>query len=277
MSEQSKNTATPVPAATVLLIRDAEDGVEVFMVERSHRMHFASALVFPGGLVDPEDSDPSLLTRCDGIDGLTEAEAALRVAGVRETFEECGVVLARHADVETVLEGNEAHGFYEKYHSALNAGDVEWGEIVAKEDLRLCCDRLAYFAHWITPLGRPKRFDTHFFLARMPRRQKAEHDGSESVHSVWVRPPEAVAAGESGERNVMFPTRLNLELLEQNGTVDDAMSVAAGREVVTVLPKSKPIDGNDDHRIMTIPEAAGYGSGRFLVDGDKISPLTDVC
>ena len=111
----------------------------------------------------------------------------------------------------------------------------------------------------------------------MPRRQKAEHDSSESVHSVWVRPPEAVAAGESGERNVMFPTRLNLELLEQNGTVDDAMSVAAGREVVTVLPKSKPIDGNDAHRIMTIPEAAGYGSGRFLVDGDKISPLTDEC
>ena len=99
----------------------------------------------------------------------------------------------------------------------------------------------------------------------MPRRQKAEHDGSESVHSVWVRPPEAVAAGESGERNVMFPTRLNLELLEQNGTVDDAMSVASGREVVTVLPKSKPIDGNDpqDHDYSRGRRYAGAFPGRW--------------
>lgn len=275
MSEQAKKSVVPVPAATVLLIRDAGDGIEVFMVERSNRMHFASALVFPGGLVDPEDSDPSLLARCDGIEGLSENEAALRVAAVRETFEECGVVLARHSDVETVLEGEEAHSFYNKYHVALNAGELEWREIVSKENLRLCCDRLEYFAHWITPEGRPKRFDTHFFLARMPRRQKAEHDGSESVHSIWVRPPEAVAAGESGDRNVMFPTRLNLELLEQNNNVDDAMNVTMEREIVTVLPQSKPLSERDDHRIMSIPEAAGYGSGKFLVDGDSISPIED--
>ena len=73
----------------------------------------------------------------------------------------------------------------------------------------------------------------------------------------------------------MFPTRLNLELLELNKTVEEAMSVTADRKIVTVLPKSKPIDGNDDHRIMTIPEAAGYGSGKFLVDGGKISPITE--
>ena len=149
-----------------------------------------------------------------------------------------------------------------------------WGEIIEKEDLILCCDRMAYFAHWITPEGRPKRFDTHFFLARMPRRQHAVHDGNESVQSVWVRPPSAVEAGEKGERNVMFPTRLNLELLEVNATVEAAMEVTVGREIVTVLPRSKEVDG-DAHRIMTIPEAAGYGSGRFLVNGDKISPIVD--
>ena len=94
MADEKKKPATPVPASTVLLIRDADDGVEVFMVERSNRMHFASALVFPGGLVDPEDSEDRLLSRCDGIAGLSTEEAALRIAGVRETFEECGVVLA---------------------------------------------------------------------------------------------------------------------------------------------------------------------------------------
>jgi len=275
MADEKKKPATPVPAATVLLIRDTDDGIEVFMVERSNRMHFASALVFPGGLVDPEDSEDRLLSRCDGIEGISTEEAALRIAGVRETFEECGVVLARHSSVETVLEGDEAQAFFDKYHTALNAGDVEWGEIVAKEDLVLCCDRLAYFAHWITPEGRPKRFDTHFFLARMPCRQHAAHDGNESVQSVWMRPPSAIEAGERDERNVMFPTRLNLELLEHNKTVEDAMAVTADRTIVTVLPKSKPIDGNDDHRIMMIPEAAGYGSGKFLVDGGKVLPIAD--
>ena len=89
MADEKKIPATPVPAATVLLIRDTDDGIEVFMVERSNRMHFASALVFPGGLVDPEDSEDRLLSRCDGIAGLSTEEAALRIAGVRETFEEC--------------------------------------------------------------------------------------------------------------------------------------------------------------------------------------------
>lgn len=274
MSDKMKSPPIPVPAATVLLIRDGEEGVEVFMVERSNRMHFASALVFPGGLVDPEDSEEALIGRCDGVAGLSQEAAALRIAGVRETFEECGVVLARHSSKETVLEGDEAAAFYDTYHGPLNAGEIGWSEIIEKEDLMLCCDRLAYFAHWITPESRPKRFDTHFFLARMPRRQNAVHDGNESVHSVWVRPPAAIAAGESGERNVMFPTRLNLELLDRNETVDTAMAVTSEREVVTVLPKSKPIDG-DAHREMTIPEAAGYGSGRFLVNGDKISPIRD--
>ena len=274
MPDENKKPAIPVPAATVLLIRDGDEGIEVFMVERNSRMHFASALVFPGGLVDPEDTDDALIARCDGVAGLSKDEAALRIAGVRETFEECGVVLARHTSVKTVLEGDEAAAFYDKYHVALNKGDVGWGEIIEKEDLILCCDRMAYFAHWITPEGRPKRFDTHFFLARMPRRQNAVHDGNESVQSVWVRPPSAVEAGEKGERNVMFPTRLNLELLEVNANVEAAMEVTVGREIVTVLPRSKEVDG-DAHRIMTIPEAAGYGSGRFLVNGDKISPIVD--
>jgi 8-oxo-dGTP pyrophosphatase MutT (NUDIX family) len=237
MSVEKKKPGIPVPAATVLLIRDGDDGIEVFMVERNSSMHFASALVFPGGLVDPEDTDDALIARCDGVAGLSKDEAALRIAGVRETFEECGVVLARHTSGDTVLEGDEAAAFYDKYHVALNAGDVGWGEIIAKEDLILCCDRMAYFAHWITPEGRPKRFDTHFFLARMPRRQHAAHDGNESVQSVWLRPPSAVEAGEKGERIVMFPTRLNLELLEVNATVEAAMEVTAGREIVTVLPK----------------------------------------
>ena len=275
MEDDKKKPVTPVPAATVLLIRDTDQGLEVFMVERNNRMHFASALVFPGGLVDPEDFEERLLTRCDGIEGLSADEAALRIAGVRETFEECGVVLARHSSAETVLEGDEAQAFYDKYHASLNAGDVEWGEIVEQEDLVLCCDRFAYFAHWITPEGRPKRFDTHFFLARMPRRQHAAHDGNESVQSVWVLPKNAIEAGERDERNVMFPTRLNLELLDHNGTVEQAMEVTNARDVVTVLPKSKLIDTNIDHRVMTIPLAAGYGSEKFLVDGGKILPIEE--
>ena len=272
MPNDTEKSVVPIPASTVLLIRDIDDGLEVFMVERSSKMHFASALVFPGGMVDPEDSEAAVLERTDGIEGLSAAAAALRIAAVRETFEESGVVLARHAGVETVLEGDEAAAFYEKYHAPLNAGDVDWPEIVVAEDLILSCDRLAYFAHWITPEGRPKRFDTHFFLARMPRRQNAVHDGGESVHSVWVRPADGRALGESGERNVMFPTQMNLSKLSSSETVDAAIEAANANEVVTVQPKPQYIDGDRD-RVMAIPAEAGYGAARFRFTDNKLIPV----
>ncbi len=262
MPTDNSSPVFPVPAATVLLIRDGAEGIEVFLVERGSGLHFGSALVFPGGKVDPEDGEPAIFERCDGLDSLSAEEAALRVAAVRETFEESGVILARRAGCETVLEEDEAAAFYERYHGLLNAGKAEWLAVVMAEDLILCCDRLAYFAHWITPADRPRRFDTHFFLARAPRRQKAIHDGGESVHSAWMRCAEAVESGESGRHNVMFPTRLNLERLGRSANVDVAMALAEQESVVTVLPTSQP---QKDGRIMTIPAAAGYGASQFLV------------
>ena len=132
-------------------------------------------------------------------------------------------------------------------------------------NLIACLDRLEHFAHWITPPGMPKRFDTHFYVARTPARQLAKHDGSENVDSVWITPAAACAAADEGTYTIIFPTRVNIEKLDRMGKdVTTAMANIAKDKVVTVLPKVTKIEGG---RIMQIPEEAGYGFSQVAIKG----------
>ena len=165
--------AMPRPAATVLLLRDGAGGIEVFMQVRHQDMKFASgALVFPGGRVDPEDHE--LATNAElspATAGLDPLAGALRVAAIRETFEESGVLLARPRGEAALVSAERLRG--------LSAGAHGFAQMLTDEGLTLAADLLVHFAHWITPVHNPRRFDTHFFALATPFDQVGAHDGTD--------------------------------------------------------------------------------------------------
>ena len=252
-------------ASTVLLTRDGEQGLELFMVVRNHQIDFASgALVFPGGSVDPSDHDSRLRSLVDGVAGLSDEMLGLMVAAAREAFEECGVLLARASGSVDLVDGARAQELGLKYRKELEANRIGMADIAEMEGLRLALDRLVHFAHWITPPHMPKRFDTHFFLTETPSDQLLAHDGHESVDSVWIRPIDACKEADEGKRTIIFPTRLNIEKVGRSQTVAEALGAARAAKVVTVQPISEMVEGG---RIMRIPEEAGYGAAELFVEG----------
>ncbi|MGQ0502213.1 MAG: NUDIX hydrolase [Panacagrimonas sp.] len=256
--------AAPAPAklaSTVLLLRDGAQGLEGFMVVRHHESDFASgALVFPGGKLAPGDGEAEALAQCSGIDGLAPEAAALRVAAIREAFEECGVLLARERGSARLV-GAQRLAQLERYRGPLDRGEIGIAQMLRDEQLELACEELLPFAHWITPVRMPKRFDTLFFLALPPAEQLAVHDGREAVDSVWIRPADALAQADAGQRTIIPPTRLNIQRLGFSRTVDEAFSAARGRPVVTVFPELVRTPGGPR---MRIPLEAGYGVTEFL-------------
>ncbi len=240
------------PAATVLLLRDAPDGMEVFMVVRHHEIDFASgALVFPGGRVDPPDRAIADGPRGGHVPGVVGDDLALRVAGIREVHEECGVLLARPRGDNGLIDAGRL---------AAMATGLTFAELLEREDLELATELMTPFAHWITPTTMPKRFDTHFFLAVAPADHLAVHDGAESVDSVWINPARALAEAVQGRWKLVFPTRLNLRKLAQWRVTAAAIEAARTNPIVTVMPETTRTPTG---RIMRIPEAAGYGGSVF--------------
>ncbi len=249
-----------LPSATILLIRNGSDGadLEVFMVQRHHKIDFATgALVFPGGKVDPGDRDPGLRARCgDAAADLDDDTLAIQVAAIRETFEECGVLLARPRGSRDLVDARRLAAIRERFGAALAEHRLPIAELVEGEDLELALDGLVPFAHWVTPVFMPKRFDTHFFLVAAPPDQLALHDGHESVDSLWTTIGSARADAEAGRRTIIFPTLMQLGKLGQSTTVADAIERARSADVVTVMPRLER-DENGERR-MILPPEAGY-------------------
>jgi 8-oxo-dGTP pyrophosphatase MutT (NUDIX family) len=255
---------TAVPAATILLVRDGSAGLEVFMLERHRRIDFATgALVFPGGKVEPGDADPALAERCAGAAGLDADRRALRVAAIRETFEECGVLLTRPRGESGLVRAERLDAIAPRWRDALLRDRAGMAELARAEELELACDLLVHYAHWITPEFMPKRFDTHFFLVAAPPDQAAAHDGAESVDSLWTTPQAALAEAEAGRRTIIFPTLLNLRKLGRSPDVAAAVARARSEPVVTVLPR--PARGPRG-TVVRIPPEAGYGISEAPVD-----------
>ncbi|MEM7747082.1 MAG: NUDIX hydrolase [Pseudomonadota bacterium] len=255
----------PRLSATVLLARDGSEGMEIFMVVRHHQIDFASgALVFPGGSLDASDRDPRIRDLADGAEGLSDDNLALRVAAARESFEECGVLLARDDSTGSIVNGSRTTDLGEKYRERLEANDVGMADVMEAEGLRLALDELVPFAHWITPIGLPKRFDTQFFLARAPHDHALAHDGNEAVDSVWITPQQALADADTGRRTLIFATTLNLDKVGRSETVSDALEAARQEQIVTVLPK---VTKTESGRILEIPIEAGYGQSSYHMEG----------
>ena len=251
---------TPAPtrlSATVLLLRDAAE-FEVLMVKRHYEIDFASgALVFPGGKANDEDADPAWADLTDGDFGGDALSS--RIAAVREAFEESGILLARPERARGIGAPLVSAGLVEPLdhlRGPIDRCEESFLAMIRDNGLVLAVDSLMHFAHWVTPVMMPKRFDTHFFLAPAPPDQIARHDGRETTDTVWINPGTAFERASSGEAKIIFPTRMVLGKLAEASSVTDASSKFENMNIVTVEPQlSKDDDGKP---VLRIPAEAGY-------------------
>jgi 8-oxo-dGTP pyrophosphatase MutT (NUDIX family) len=247
------------PAATVVVLRDGPAGPEVFMVRRHEDTAFmGGAHVFPGGRVDAADGDADE-SWCDGIphattqlDGLEKSEAVgYHVAAARELFEEAGVLLARQPGGDFVsLAGAADQERLKQDRARVHDAQTTLRAVIERERLRLALDALVLFAHWVTPPVDTRQFDTRFFMTRVPPHQTPAHDDTETTHSLWARPTDAIAQSMKGEIVLPPPTWSTLRELEPFESVKDALAWARRRTVVRRMPKAIEQDG---HRMLLLP------------------------
>ncbi len=243
------------PAATVILVRDCDGDYEILMLRRTHDAAFAGGMyVFPGGRVDADDHlhrydryrrEPSA-AQTDQLRAVGDEWRGFWIAGIRESFEEADVFLA-YDEAGRLIDHDDAetHARLERYRHALHAGEIGLDEICARERLTLATDRVHFFNRWITPEGRPRRFDTRFFVAVAPPGQKGRHDAKETVDSVWIRPADALDKHERGEFGLMAVTKRQLESLAGfNSVAELEAMILAPREYDTYRPLL-PVAGND--------------------------------
>jgi 8-oxo-dGTP pyrophosphatase MutT (NUDIX family) len=241
----------PRPAATVMLVRDAAQSIEVFLMRRVQTMQFvAGVTVFPGGGVDERDRDADIAWAGPdrdwwagkfGVDPVLAG--ALVCAAARETFEESGVLFAGPADSPNGAGQivSDASRYRDARH-ALESRELSFGEFLARENLVLRSDLLRPWANWVTPKEeRTRRYDTFFFVGALPQGQQADGENTESDHADWATPQAALDEFEQGHTFLLPPTWTQLDSL--NGrTVDEVLAV--DRQVVAVTPTLTTDQGN---------------------------------
>ena len=243
---QAGTAVEPRLAATVLLVRD--DPFEVLLVKRSAVGSFPSRQVFPGGVVEQQDMHDKWRALCCGTDGLDATDLAYRMAGLRECWEEAGLLcLASKPPLQLPPAGSDG-GFH------------SWAE-----QHGACIDfsGMADFAHWITPPSAPKRWDTRFLLARAPERGDLQCDGIETVHAEWVEPARALERDARYGSGLLFSTKANLQLLARAASVDEALEAARSRVMVPITPLAERANGRVR---ISIPEDAGYPVSEAWMD-----------
>jgi 8-oxo-dGTP pyrophosphatase MutT (NUDIX family) len=243
----------PRDAATVILLRDrAERPYEVFLMRRHWDQAFmGGAYVFPGGRLDDTDADPELAACIGGFSAadakrllqemdLPEATAlGLFVAAIRETFEEAGVLLARDAYGSLVdLSDPETAARFSCYRLELHEGRLTLAELVRRERLIFAPDHLIPYSHWITPEIESRRFNTRFFLARLPEGQVPDHDRMELTESSWMTPAFALAEHEAGRIVLMPPTIKTIEELLSFPNTAQLFAAARLQRIWTILPEA---------------------------------------
>ena len=245
-TQQLHPAREPVPvraAATVLLLRDSEAGIEVLMTRRSGTASFApGAYVFPGGQIDAADEAAAhIAARRPTQSGLQLTQA---IAAIREGFEELGVLLARHVDGRPVGAQDIA---------SMDRSTTSPVSLVAQCEQRgllLASDQVFTLAHWITDRDLPKRFDVPFLVARMPEGQTPTADESEQFEPCWVRPADALARHAAGSFFMIFPTVRTLQRLAAYASVDAVLQACApqgGAEqpLWTSCPRAGLLRGQD--------------------------------
>jgi len=243
----SQPPAVPRDAATVMLLRSADPGLQVYMLRRQASMAFAAgAYVFPGGSVDARDADEEVAwagpaaAEWGRIFAAPPALArALVCAAVRETFEESGVLLAGESAESVVADTTSPD--WESDRQALLDRSVSLAELLARRGLVLRSDLLRPWARWITPVVEPRRFDTRFFAAALPAGQRTRDVGGEASEVAWVRPADALAASRRGEIRLFPPTAVTLSELAECGDLTTALT--GPRQVAPIIPQVHEREG----------------------------------
>lgn len=244
----------PKDAATIILMRNNPDpdsrGFEVLMVRRSSKSTFVPGLyVFPGGGLDEADCLPEREDLCAGmgrecamriLDDMSSPEKALGIwtAGIRETFEEAGLLLAYTP--EGALISLESEPFKERFFAhrrLLLDGKSDFYDIIRNEGLTLATDRLHYFSHWITPIPSPIRYDVRFFVTEAPANQKALHDGIELTRHVWITPKKALERFYEQTFDMVLPTIITMEELAGHKTIEDVIRSTEEKNIQSTLTK----------------------------------------
>ena len=252
-----------------MLVRDARAAtggteLEVLMVRRNLRSDFVGgAYVFPGGAVDLSDGGSEAEGLCSGrsdaeasaLLGFESGGLAYWVAVVRETFEEAGLLLARRPGGPPLLAGDpDEEARFAAERRSVNDGSRRFLDLVRDERLLLSVGDIHYFAHWITPRGAPRRYDTRFFVAAAPPGQIAAHDAGETIADVWITPHDALAQHRTGEIEIIFPTIRNLQAIGRFATSAELLDAAA--RASSAVPAIEP---------RVVPDGSGM---RIVLPGD---------
>ena len=254
---------TPRPAATVTLVRDTAQGIEVLMMQRNFQLVFVpGAYVFPGGALDRHDSSAEIAALCTGLNdadasrklGIANGGLAYWVAAIRESFEEAGILLACNERGEMVtLDDSVRVDRFHAYRSRVEHGEHPLSEMLKDEGLRLPLQQITYFSHWITPIGSPRRYDTRFFVAAAPESQKPLHDNRETISHVWVRPAEALSLNKLNKFDMRTPTVHTLRLFAEH---DHVASLIKRMQALGDIPVIEPRINKDGRRLL--PGQSGY-------------------
>lgn len=232
-------TVVPRKASTVAVVRENPDGgdFQVLLLRRNGKSSFLpSNYVFPGGALEEQDDLPCFREFCMGMhtgqaDVILHDEndvanrLSLWVAGIRETFEETGLLFAYDESGQPVaFNGNGKQELYCEYRKRMFAGDITFRDILEREGLMLAVDRLCYLSRWVTPDFSPIRYDARFFLAEAPTGQDVVHDGEEITEHLWITPSEALELNRSGRLPMVLPTVHTLQELNGYESIQDAIS-----------------------------------------------------
>jgi 8-oxo-dGTP pyrophosphatase MutT (NUDIX family) len=239
--------AVPVDAATIVLLRDGADGVEVYLLRRQSTMEFLPGMyVFPGGKAQASDRDvedwvgPSAEAWGKRFGCDADTARGLVVAAVRETFEESGILLAG-PDADTVVSDTSAPDM-QAARLALENGEYGFAEFLAEQGLVLRADLLGAWSHWITPEFEPRRYDTRFFVAALPEGQVVGELPGEADRALWAPMAKVLESVDSGKAMMLPPTAITCR--EVSGfTAATILTASAEREIKTVAPYLVDDDG----------------------------------
>ena len=255
-----------MPSSSLILIRDSNDGVEVFLMKRAQKSNFGGVWVFPGGILEKLDQVISINDYCNGISE-TEAKDILNndsdslpywIASLRETFEETGALIANRYDNSHFIPTTKEAETLVDLRSDLLKGNIAFDSILKELGLKMALDRLVYVSHWITPKVETKRYTTRFFLTTFNEDHLLTHDGIEGTDSKWIGVEDALQANEAGTISLIMPTIKNLESISNYKNTADlikAKTIVKSKDIPAIEPKFFIEDG---HWKGLLPGEEGY-------------------